>query len=148
MLRHVTHYYFINFIKGLFPLASEAHCGYTSLHKYVITIMYYSSQLEVWSQGTKNICQNYYQCFRSLLALIWLGYLELQTEAPAWWHSCWCCWWSHCCWRWIQHSLDYQHSTIGSFLVNLYSGCSRFHPDKSLTQNNLNKRNYKITCRP
>ena len=38
MLRHVTHYYFINFIKGLFPLASEAHCGYTSLHKYVITI--------------------------------------------------------------------------------------------------------------
>ena len=53
MLRHVTHYYFINFIKGLFPLASEAHCRYTTLHKYVITIMYYSSQLEVWSQGTK-----------------------------------------------------------------------------------------------
>ena len=38
MLRHVTHNYIINFVEGLFPLASEAHCGYTSLHKYVITI--------------------------------------------------------------------------------------------------------------
>ena len=28
----------INFVERLFPLASEAHCGYTSLHKYVITI--------------------------------------------------------------------------------------------------------------
>ena len=28
------------FIEGLFPLASEAHCGYTSLHKYVITIYF------------------------------------------------------------------------------------------------------------
>ena len=25
--------------KGLFPLSSEAHCGYTSLYKYVITIL-------------------------------------------------------------------------------------------------------------
>ena len=33
-----THNYIINFVDGLFPLASEAHCGYTSLHKYVITI--------------------------------------------------------------------------------------------------------------
>ena len=38
MLWHVTHYYFINFVEGLFPLASEEHSGYTSLHKYVITI--------------------------------------------------------------------------------------------------------------
>ena len=38
MLRHVTHNYIINFVEGLFPLASEAHRGYTSLHKYVITI--------------------------------------------------------------------------------------------------------------
>ena len=28
---------------GLFPLASEAHCGFTSLHKYVITILGCSS---------------------------------------------------------------------------------------------------------
>ena len=32
MLRHVTHYYFINFVKGLSPRVSEAHRGYTSLH--------------------------------------------------------------------------------------------------------------------
>ena len=38
MLRHVTHYYFINYVKGLFPRVSEAHCVYTSLHKYVTTI--------------------------------------------------------------------------------------------------------------
>ena len=36
MLWHVTHNYIINFVKGLFPLASKAHCRYTSLHKYVI----------------------------------------------------------------------------------------------------------------
>ena len=28
MLGHVTHYYFINFVEGLFPRVSEAHCGY------------------------------------------------------------------------------------------------------------------------
>ena len=39
MLRHVTHNYIINFVEELFPLASEAHCGYISLHKYVITII-------------------------------------------------------------------------------------------------------------
>ena len=38
MLRHISHIYIINFVKGLFPLASEAHRGYTSLHEYVITI--------------------------------------------------------------------------------------------------------------
>ena len=32
------HYYFINFIEGLFPCVSKAHCEYTSLHKYVFTI--------------------------------------------------------------------------------------------------------------
>ena len=32
--------YFINFVNGLFPLASEAHCGYASLLEYVITILY------------------------------------------------------------------------------------------------------------
>ena len=26
MFRHVTHNYTINFVEGLFPLASEAHC--------------------------------------------------------------------------------------------------------------------------
>ena len=30
--------YFINFAKGLFPLASEAHCGYTSLHGNFVMI--------------------------------------------------------------------------------------------------------------
>ena len=35
---HVTHYYFINFVEGLIPRVSEAHCGYTSSHEYVITI--------------------------------------------------------------------------------------------------------------
>ena len=39
MLQHVTHNYIINFIKRLLPLASEAHCGYTSLHKYVVLIL-------------------------------------------------------------------------------------------------------------
>ena len=39
MLQQVTHNYIINFVEGLFPLASEAHFGYTSLHKYVITII-------------------------------------------------------------------------------------------------------------
>ena len=28
MLRHVTHNYIINFVEGLFPLASEAQSGY------------------------------------------------------------------------------------------------------------------------
>ena len=37
MLRHVTHYYLIIFVKGLSPRVSEAQCGYTSLHEYVIT---------------------------------------------------------------------------------------------------------------
>ena len=31
---HVTHYYFINFIKGLIPVWAK----YTSFHKYVIMI--------------------------------------------------------------------------------------------------------------
>ena len=39
ILRHVTHNYIINFIEGLFPLVSEAHCGYDFLHEYVITII-------------------------------------------------------------------------------------------------------------
>ena len=34
------HYYFINFVEGLIPCVSEAHCGYTSLQEYVITICY------------------------------------------------------------------------------------------------------------
>ena len=38
MLQHVTHNCIINFVKGIFPLASEAHCGCTSLHEYVNTI--------------------------------------------------------------------------------------------------------------
>ena len=42
ILRHVTHNYITNFVEGLFPLASEAHCGYTSLHKCIITILSYS----------------------------------------------------------------------------------------------------------
>ena len=28
----------INVVEGLIPLTSDAHCGYTSLHEYVITI--------------------------------------------------------------------------------------------------------------
>ena len=28
----------VSFVKGLFPIASEAHCGYTSLHKCVIYV--------------------------------------------------------------------------------------------------------------
>ena len=39
MLRHVTHNYIINFVEELFPLASEAHCGYISLQEYVIAII-------------------------------------------------------------------------------------------------------------
>ena len=38
MLQHVTHYYLISFIEGFFPRVPEAHCGYTSLHEYAITI--------------------------------------------------------------------------------------------------------------
>ena len=38
MLPHVTHNFIINSVEGLFPLASEAHCWYTSLHKFVTTI--------------------------------------------------------------------------------------------------------------
>ena len=41
MLRQVTHnykQYINNFVEGLYPLMSEAHCGYTSLQEYVITI--------------------------------------------------------------------------------------------------------------
>ena len=38
MLRLVKHYYYKNFVEGLSSCVSDAHCGYTSLHKYVITI--------------------------------------------------------------------------------------------------------------
>ena len=41
MLRHVRtsfHNYIFNFVDWLFPLASEEHCGYTSLNEHVITI--------------------------------------------------------------------------------------------------------------
>ena len=38
MLQHITHYFLISFIKGLFPRVREAHCGYISLHEYVIMI--------------------------------------------------------------------------------------------------------------
>ena len=38
MLRHVTHNNIINFVRGLLPLASGAHCRYTFLHKYLIMI--------------------------------------------------------------------------------------------------------------
>ena len=34
MLRHVTHNNILNFFKGLFPLARETHCGYTSQYSY------------------------------------------------------------------------------------------------------------------
>ena len=43
MLRHVTHNYFITFVKGLFPHVSEAHCGHTSLHEYVIPMLVLTS---------------------------------------------------------------------------------------------------------
>ena len=36
--RRDWHNYFINFLEGLIPRVSEAHCEYTSLHEYVITI--------------------------------------------------------------------------------------------------------------
>ena len=39
VLQHVTNYYLISFVEGLRPSVSEAHCGHTSLHKYVITIL-------------------------------------------------------------------------------------------------------------
>ena len=35
---HVTHIYLINFVKGVNPPMSKAHCRCTSFHKYVITI--------------------------------------------------------------------------------------------------------------
>ena len=38
MFRHVTRYFFIIVIKGLFPHVSEAYCGYTSLDEYVTAI--------------------------------------------------------------------------------------------------------------
>ena len=50
MLQHVTHNYIIKFVEGLFPPESEAHCGYTSLHKYVITI----PKLTFWDKSTMN----------------------------------------------------------------------------------------------
>ena len=34
---HVTHIYFINFVKGVNPPMKEVHCECTSFHKYVIT---------------------------------------------------------------------------------------------------------------
>ena len=40
---------FINFIEGLFPLAIEAHCGYTSLNEYVITYPVSTRDFEVRS---------------------------------------------------------------------------------------------------
>ena len=45
MLQHVTHNYIINFVEGLFPLVSEAYCGYTSLHEYVIMIFHKSFKI-------------------------------------------------------------------------------------------------------
>ena len=54
MLRHVTHNYIINFAEGLFPLVSEAHCGYTSLHEYVIQIKK--------SQTNKKVFQPAFRC--------------------------------------------------------------------------------------
>ena len=47
MLRHVTHYYFINFIKGLLARVSEAHCGCSSLHEYVIMVKLSKIQLDL-----------------------------------------------------------------------------------------------------
>ena len=38
---HVTHIYFINLVEGVNPPVSEAHCGCSSFHKYVITIIQY-----------------------------------------------------------------------------------------------------------
>ena len=65
MLRHVTHNYIINFVEGLFPLASEAHCGYTSLHEYVITILEYgninndwNNNIKMWTRLNKGISSN------------------------------------------------------------------------------------------
>ena len=37
LLLHVTHYYYFIFIN--YPPVSKAHCGCTSLHEYVITVL-------------------------------------------------------------------------------------------------------------
>ena len=43
----------INFEEGLFPLASEAHCGYTSFHKFVVTICFLQNLCH-WFRGKVN----------------------------------------------------------------------------------------------
>ena len=45
-----------NFAEGLFPLVSEAHCGYTSLHEYVIQIKK--------SQTNKKVFQPAFRCMQ------------------------------------------------------------------------------------
>ena len=35
----MSHIYFINFVEGVNPPMSKAHCGCTSFHKYVIMII-------------------------------------------------------------------------------------------------------------
>ena len=52
----------INFVEGLFPLASEAHCGYPSLHKYVFTIFIQSALM-----ADK---QNFVNCIKFMRVLI------------------------------------------------------------------------------
>ena len=66
MLQHVTHNYIINSVEGLFPLASEVHCGCTSLHEYVITIelvlLHYLgmvTQIEVFHVNTAVVLTNF-----------------------------------------------------------------------------------------
>ena len=43
------HYYFINFVEGLIPRVSEAHCGYTSLQEYVIKIPLLKPEYEIFT---------------------------------------------------------------------------------------------------
>ena len=66
MLQHVTHNYIIDFVEGLFPLASEAHCECPSLHEYAITIELVSlhylgtvTQIEVFHVNTAVVLTNF-----------------------------------------------------------------------------------------
>ena len=46
MLLHVTHYYLISFVEGLFPLVSEAHYTRTCYHDILLQISNKQLKLE------------------------------------------------------------------------------------------------------
>ena len=71
MLRNVTQHqhYFISFVEGLFPRVSEAHCGYTSVHKKIIMIstFYKTSRKEPYLISSIQLLYNYQFCVTSIM---------------------------------------------------------------------------------